>query len=511
MRDNPNVSTLVDINYAEERYSLPAIITHEDAMVSHGDLLRLTCRVASRMRDAGIRREDRVLMVLDDTPAFPAVFLGAMRIGAVPIPSNFLLRPADLGYFLDDSYAVAAVVDASFLDKVRPLLADRPSVSLIVANGDAGDGHSLDDWMGDGDDDLDPVDTHPEDMAFWLYSSGSTGRPKGVVHSHEDVWFTCEQYGGGVIGTTADDLHFSTTKMFHAYGLGNNLTFPLWSGATAIYLRGRPSPDQALARIRTHQPTLLFSVPTLFNMMLDDPGFGGTDFSSVRLGISAAEPLPPEVWRRFRDATGVEILDGIGSTEMLHIYCSNRAGEVRPGTSGVPVPGYAVEVRSEDGQVLGPGESGELHVRGGSLMSSYWHQRTKTRRAISGEWFASGDRYHGDEDGFFTYEGRVDDMMKVGGLWVSPIEIENRLLEHPSVVEAAVVGYADDAGLTRIRAFVISRGDTGDGLVDELQTWCKDGLQRYQYPHDVQFVDDFPRTATGKIQRFKLRDDAGAG
>ncbi|MGH8911605.1 MAG: benzoate-CoA ligase family protein, partial [Acidimicrobiia bacterium] len=459
--------------------------------------------------DLGLSREDRVLVVLDDTPAFPATFLGAMRIGVVPIPANFLARPDDFGYFLDDSYAAAAVVDAAFLDKVGPSVRDRPGVSLIVANGEAPPGaHSLDEWMAEDAGEVSPLAAHPEDMAFWLYSSGSTGRPKGVVHSHADVWFTCERYAGEVLGSTAEDIHFSTTKMFHAYGLGNNLTFPMWSGATAVYLTGRPAADRALARVAAHAPTLLFSVPTLYNLMLDDATFAETDFTSVRLGISAAEPLPPEIWRRFRDATGgVEILDGVGSTEMLHIYCSNRAGEVKPGTSGVPVPGYEAQIRGEDGGILGPGESGELMVRGGSALSYYWHQEEKTRASLIGDWFASGDRYHIDEDGYFTYEGRVDDMMKVGGLWVSPIEIENRLMEHSSVSEAAVVG-VDVDGLTRIKAFVIARGESGDSLVGDLQAWCKDALQRHQYPHIVDFVDDFPRTATGKIQRFRLREGA---
>lgn len=500
-----NAATLVDHNLEAGRSDRVAVITDDDQRLTFGDMFTLTNRVAYRLADLGAGREDRVLMILDDTPAFPASFLGAMRIGAVPIPTNFLARPDDFGYFLDDSYATVAIVDSAFLDKLEPFFRERPEVMVVVANGAAPDGaQSLDEWMAENTGEVAPAVAHPEDMAFWLYSSGSTGRPKGVVHSHADVWFTCQQYAGEVIGSTEDDVHFSTTKMFHAYGLGNNLTFPMWSGATAVYLTGRPAPDRALARVVAHKPTLLFSVPTLYNLMLDAPGFSDIDFSSVRLGISAAEPLPPEVWRRFRDATGVEILDGVGSTEMLHIYCSNRPGSVEPGTSGVPVPGYELAIRGEDGRTLGPDESGELMVRGGSALSYYWHQRDKTRASFQGDWFASGDRYHVSAGGSYTYEGRVDDMMKVGGLWVSPIEIENRLMEHPSVSEAAVVGLDVD-GLTRIKAFVIARGEPGDGLVAELQGWCKEALQRHQFPHFVDFVDDFPRTATGKIQRFMLR------
>lgn len=507
MEDRHNASTLLDRNLEAGRGQSTAVITDEGTRLTFEDMCRSACRVASRLVDLGVRRENRILMVLDDTPAFPATFLGAMRVGAVPIPTNFLARPDDFEYFLDDSYAAVAVVDAVFMEKLGPVLAGHPGVSVVVANGESGDAHSLDEWLADGADEIDPVDTHPEDMAFWLYSSGSTGRPKGVVHSHADLRFTCETYAAEILGTGPEEIHFSTTKMFHAYGLGNSLSFPLWSGATAVYLTGRPTPERALAKVAAERPTLFFSVPTLFNMMLNDPTFVTTDFSGVRLGVSAAEPLPPEVWRRFHDATGVEILDGIGSTEMLHIYCSNRAGQVRPGTSGGPVPGYEVEIRDEDGIRLGPGESGELMVRGGSQFSYYWHQGAKTRASLRGEWFASGDRYHQEEDGSFSYEGRVDDMMKVGGNWVSPIEIENRLMEHPGVREAAVVGVEVD-GLMRIKAFVIAQAEPDEALPDVLRAWCKEGLQRYQFPQFVEFVEDFPRTATGKIQRFKLRGAA---
>lgn len=502
---NANASLLLDRNLEAGRGDRVALVTHEGEEVSYADLAARTHRVAARLRALGVRREQRVVFVLDDTPAFVASFLGAMRIGAVPIPTNFLARPDDFAYFLDDAYAEVAIVDAVFLEPLKPFLAARPHVKLVVANGDAPEGaESLDAWMKDGDAEVEAVATHPDDMAFWLYSSGSTGRPKGVVHSHADIAYACEHYGRSIIETTADDVCFSTTKLFHAYGLGNGLYFPLWVGARAVYLTGRPAPDRALEKVRAHGPTLLFSVPTLYNAMLRDASFEDTDFSTVRLGVSAAEPLPPEVWRRFHERTGVEILDGIGSTEMLHIYCSNRAGGVKPGTSGTAVPGYELEIRDEAGQVLGRGSSGELFVRGGSALSFYWHQPAKTRRALQGAWFATGDRYHQDEDGAFSYEGRVDDMMKVGGLWVSPIEIENRLMEHDTVREAAVVG-VEVGGLMRIKAFVIASGEVSDDLPETLRQWCKGALQRYQFPHLVEFVEDFPRTATGKIQRFALR------
>jgi benzoate-CoA ligase len=506
MTGSANAGTLVDANLDAGRESKAALITADNRTVSYGELYSLVNRVAARLGDFGVRREQRVLMVLDDTPAFPATFLGAMRIGAVPIPVNFLARQQDFGYFLDDSYAVAAVVDAVFLGKVGPEVDKREHVRLIVANGDAGDAESLDEWLAAGDMEVDPVMAHPDDMGFWLYSSGSTGAPKGVVHRHGNLVATCEHYAKPTLGISDEDVTFSTTKMFHAYGLGNNLSFPLSVGATAVYSTGPPTPDKLLERVATHKPTLYFSVPALYAAVLAHTQFDETDWSSVRLGISAAEPLPPETWRRFHARTGIEILDGLGSTEMLHIYCSNRAGTVDPGSSGIAVDGYEVQIRDEEGSPVPEGEAGELWVRGPSTLSHYWHQSRRTADKLTHGWFASGDRYHENAKGNLVYEGRVDDMMKISGLWVSPIEIENRLMEHAAVHEAAVVSVEIDY-VSRIKASVILAPghEPFDELVSELQQWCKDTLLRYQYPHVVDFVADFPRTATGKIQRFKLR------
>lgn len=507
MQTTANVSTLVDANLEAGRGAKTALITADDRELDYAELHRSVCRVASRLSELGVRREERVLLVLDDTPAFPASFLGAMRIGAVPIPVNFLARPQDFDYFLDDSYAVAAIVDHVFMDKVGPSVAERNNVRLVVANGDSGDAESLDAWLDEGDDEIDPVTTHPDDMAFWLYSSGSTGPPKGVVHRHANVLATCERYAKPTLDLSEDDVMFSSTKMFHAYGLGNNLTFPLSVGAASVYSTGAPTPDKLLERVGSHRPSIYYSVPALYAAILAHPAFDDTDWSSVRLGVSAAEPLPPETWRKFHGRTGIEILDGLGSTEMLHIYCSNRRGEVQPGTSGVAVDGYEIELRDENGSPVDDGEAGELWVRGPSALSFYWHQSGRTRDKLAHGWFASGDRYHRDADGYYVYEGRVDDMMKIGGLWVSPIEIENRLMEHEAVHEAAVVSVQID-DVSRIKAAVILAPDfePSDDLVPELQEWCKASLLRYQYPHVVEFVDDFPRTATGKIQRFKLRE-----
>jgi benzoate-CoA ligase len=327
-----------------------------------------------------------------------------------------------------------------------------------------------------------------------------------VVHLQHDILYTCETYAAKVLGIQADDRTFSTTKLFHAYGLGNNLTFPLWAGATSILLSGRPAPSSVLKTIAEERPTLFFSAPTLYNAMLNFDGFDTFDLSSVRHCVSAAESLPAEVWRRWKERTGLPILDGIGSTEMLHIYCSNRPGDVRPGSSGLPVPGYEIKLLDDEGRPVSQGAAGELHVKGDSALALYWAQHEKTKRSILGEWFASGDRYRQDEEGHYWYEGRTDDLIKISGLWVSPMDIEAALIEHPVVAESAVVGFTDADGLTKIRAFVVLKGARATAeLGAELQEHSKSKLQRFQYPHDIVFVDDLPKTVTGKIQRYKLR------
>jgi benzoate-CoA ligase len=500
MGPETNISLLTDGNLDAGRGDRTALITDAGDELTFAQVHALTCRFATRLRDRGVRRGERVVLVMDDSPRFHAAFLGAIRAGAVPVPVNFLARVEDFG--------TAPARIAPFLDKVAPE-AEALGVPILVGGAAEPSDDTVDAWIAEGPDDVDPVLTHRDDPAFWLYSSGSTGRPKGVVHLQHNVVTTCEQYAVRVLGLREDDRGFSTTKLFHAYGLGNGLTFPLYVGATAVQLTGRPAPDRALATIETHRPTVLFSVPALYNAMLAHPDIDKRDLSSLRIGTSAAEALPAEVWRRWRERTGTEILDGVGSTEMLHIYCSNRPGACRPGSSGTPVPGYDVQLRDPDGANLAiEGEAeGELWVSGDSALAYYWHQHDKTRRSLQGRWFFSGDRYRRDADGFYWYEGRADDMMKVKGLWVSPIEIENRLIEHEAVREAAVVGVARDGFTTIIAYVILNEGHTGDdGLTLTLQTWCKEALLRYQYPHVVSYVDDVPRTATGKVQRFKLRE-----
>ncbi|MDQ1487665.1 MAG: benzoate-CoA ligase, partial [Actinomycetota bacterium] len=425
-----NISLLLDHQVDEGRAGQVAVICG-DERVTYGDLLRRSARTAAALHDAGVRREERVLLLLDDTPAFPATFLGAIRLGAVPVPVNPLYKPSDFRYFLEDSYARVVVADPVFAEKAAEAVEGLNGVRVYEPTDLLGDG----DAGADGEDGLPAASTHEDDMAFWLYSSGSTGRPKGVVHRQADVAATCETYGASVLGLTDADVTYSTTKLYHAYGLGNGISFPYWVGATTVLTPGRPSPDAIFSTVETRRPSAFFSVPTLYNALVNAEGAKERDFSSVRICLSAAEPLPPEVFRRFEDTWGLPILDGIGSTEMLHIYCSNTAQARRPGSSGRPVPGYELLIRDDDGRPVERGEVGELLVKGDSALAGYWHHRDRTRRTLVGEYFATGDRYRVDEDGFYWYEGRADDMIKVGGLWVSPIEIENVLIEHWAVLE----------------------------------------------------------------------------
>ena len=502
-----NVSRLLDHNLDAGRADKPAIVG-EQRTLTYGDVARLIARTASLLRELGVAREHRVVMVLDDSPVFHATFLGAIRIGAVPVPVNPMDRTDNFAYYLDDSYANVLVVESALLDRLEPVVAERPGLHVLVANGDARGHTSFDEAVSGHPDELLPAaDTHADDMAFWLYSSGSTGRPKGVVHTQRDIGATIDTYARHVLRIAEGDVCYSTTKLFHAYGLGNGLSFPLSAGATAVQVRGPSRPDRILATVASHRPTLFFSVPALYAAMLKTPALATADFTSARACISAAEPLPAAVSERWQAQTGVPILDGIGSTEMLHIYCSNTLEDLRPGTSGRPVPGYELMVVDEAGQEVGPGEQGDLLVRGESCAAYYWHQREKTRRCMRGEWFFTGDRYVKDADGRFVYQGRADDMIKVGGLWVAPADVEACLVRHPAVSEAAVIGVAVE-DISRIKAFVIAAEEPADAeaLADELRTWCKEHLRRYEYPHVVEFVSDFPRTATGKIQRFKLRE-----
>ena len=482
-----NASTLLDANLAAGRGEKLAVSCGGEK-ITYAELYSRVCGVGGMLRALGVEAGGRVLMVMDDCVDFPVVFLGAIRIGAVPVPVNPFLAAEEYAFFVTDSDASLVVADA--------LCAERISAPRVV---------SIDELKG-ASDDTQPVLMRPDDTAFWLYSSGSTGHPKGVIHRQRDILFTCETYAKHVLGIREDDVTFSTTKLFHAYGLGNGLSFPYWAGASTVLLTGRPTPEAIFETVKGKRPTIVFSVPTLYNAMLHkEPA--EQDWSSVRLCVSAAEPLPPEVWHQWQTRHRLELVDGIGSTEMLHIYCSNRPGQVVPGSSGVPVPGYEVKLCDDEGAELAGEASGDLYVRGDSMFAEYWNQPEKTADCIRDGWFYTRDRYRRDADGNYWYEGRADDMFKVSGLWVSPADVEARLIEHPAVVEAAVVATQLE-GLTRAKAFVVCSpaSPPGNGLTDELRAFCGERLHRYQVPQIIEFVDGLPKTATGKIQRFKLRD-----
>ena len=500
-----NVSTLLDSNLQAGRGRKIAIHCGDERL-TYDDLYGRVCRMGRALSALGIAREQRVLLVLNDTPAFPVSFFGAIRIGAVPAPINPLLREDDYRHVIGDTGASVVIAEAMYVDKLVRALHGHPDPVTVVAVGEPIAGClPFEELLSAQEPDLAPASTHRDDMAFWLYSSGSTGRPKGVVHLQHDIPYTCQTYARHILDIREDDAVFGRV-LFHAYGLGNCLSFPFFVGASTILHPARPTPASLLTTIEERRPTLFFSVPTLFNAILNDPESRRFDLSSVRLCVSAAEPLPPETWRRWKDAYGLEILDGIGSTEMLHIYCSNRAGEVRPGSTGQPVPGYDVRLMDRDGNVLSGGGTGILEVRGDSSAPFYWHQHARSQQTMRGDWVVTGDLYRVDRDGFYWYEGRADDMIKVGGEWVSPIEIENALIAHPSVQEVAVVGVSVD-GTTRIRAVIVLAPEhrESDALTRALQEWCKERLQRYQFPHSVAYVNELPKTTTGKVQRFQLR------
>lgn len=484
-----------------------------DERVTYAQLAERVNRFGSALRDRfGVRPEDRVLLLLLDSPAFAYAFFGGIKIGAVPVPSNTLWKPADYRYVINDARAQVLIVSEELLPAIAEIpRRELPSVRHVIV---VGPGGACDDVLASGTAALEPEPTSRDAPAFWLYSSGSTGAPKGCVHLQHDMVICAELFGKGVLGIGPADRTFSVAKLFFAYGLGNALYFPLSVGATTILFPGRPVPQDVYRIIETHKPTLLFAVPTAYGMLLahDREGGGDFDLSSVRLGVSAGESLPAALFDRFKRRFGVEILDGIGSTETAHMFISNRPGAIRPGSSGQIVAGYDAAILDDENKPVPPGEIGNLWIRGDSICAAYWNQHEKTKQTIQGDWIRTGDKYTEDADGYYWYAGRSDDMLKVGGLWVSPVEVENALIEHPAVRECGVVGREDRDTLTKPIAFVVVRDGVrrSPALGVELQQFVRARLAEYKRPRWVEFVDELPKTATGKIQRFRLREIAAA-
>jgi benzoate-CoA ligase len=503
LTERGNATLVLDRNIEAGRGANLAYLARSGSL-GYEQLLAQVNRMGHLLRGLGVRREQRVLLVLDDTPAFPVAFLGAMRIGAVPIPVSVRETQANFRHFIDDSYAAVVVCDGEILPKLQAALGGT-DVRFLARGADDG-AVELDAALAAQADELDAVSTHPEDMAFWLYTSGSTGKPKGVVHVHASMGVTCETFGRHVLDMREADRMFSTTKLYHSYGLGNSLSYPLYFGASAVLLDGTPTPERLLATLREQRPTVYCSVPALYRQLVADPDAADA-FESVRLCVSAAEPLPVRTFEQWRERFGLEIVDGIGATEMFVTFCSNRPGEVVPGTTGHPVPGYELRLADEAGKHVQGAGVGALEVRGGSRAAFYWHQREKTAASMRGGWLATGDRFRRRADGAYEYVGRVDDMLKIGGLWVSPVDIEQVLLEHPAVDGAGVVGVRID-DYNRVAAFVKcgaeARADAR--LTESLRSWCKERLRDYEYPHVIRFVDELPQTLNGKPQRFRLRE-----
>ncbi len=479
---------------------------------TYGELAERVDRAAGALLALGLDAEQRVVLGLLDTIDFPACFLGAIKAGIVPVPVNTLFQPPDYAFILADSRAKAAIVSVELLPQLAEAARLAKWTGCIVVSdprGTASDAPhlTLAHLMEDAPPLTEVAPTRPDDVCFWLYSSGSTGTPKGTVHVQTSLIRTAELFARDVLGMREDDVVFSAAKLFFAYGLGNALTFPMSVGATAVLHSARVTPDVVGTILRERRATIFCGVPTLFGALLVHPQLPARDDVALRLCTSAGEPLPEEIGKSWTARFGVEIIDGIGSTEMLHIFVSNRPGAVKYGTTGVPVPGYRARIVGDDGRDVAAGELGELEVSGPTAAAHYWNNREKSRKTFAGEWTRTGDKYRQDEDGYFVYCGRVDDMLKVGGIWVSPSEVESALVAHEHVLEAAVIGVPDEQELIKPKAFVVLKPGVApnDALADALKAHVKNRLAPYKYPRWIEFVDDLPKTATGKIRRHVLR------
>jgi benzoate-CoA ligase len=477
---------------------------------SYAELADRVNRFANLVRRLGIHPEQRILLCLHDTIDFPTAFLGAIKAGIVPVAVNTQLTAGEFAFMLADSRARAVLVSAAVLPAMQAALADLLEQPALIVSGDGVQEHSLAALLAELPTASDTAPTHPDEPCFWLYSSGSTGRPKGTVHIHSSLMQTAELYAVPVVGIGERDVVFSAAKLFFAYGLGNALIFPLAVGATSVLMAERPTPSSVSRVLRERRPTIFCGVPTLYNAMLAGNELPSRDELALRRCVSAGEPLPQEIGRRWSARIGVDILDGIGSTEMLHIFLSNWPDGVRYGTTGRPIPGYQLKIVDEEERPVARGEIGDLLVSGPTSAAYYWNNRERCRTTFIGQWTRTGDKYFEDEDGYYVYCGRSDDMMKVSGMYVSPAEVEAALVAHEKVLEAAVVGVPDQDGLLKPKAFVVVKpGIRGDeGLVHALEAHARELLAPFKCPRWYAFLEDLPKTATGKIQRFKLREQS---
>ena len=506
-----NVATILVDSHLDEGRADKAAILCGDETVTYAQLSERINRVGNALLSLDVRMEERVAILMPDNPECVYAFFGAIKIGAVAIPTNTILQPKDYKYLLNDSRARVLIVHPSLLGLVMEIRGNLKFLKHVIVAGDESKDAPLllSDLMDKASPELEPAETRKDDAAFWLYSSGTTGFPKGTIHLHHDMIMAADLYAVGVLGLDESDVSFSIAKLFFAYGLGNGLYFPLRVGATTILLPDRPTPEITFETIDKHRPTVYYGVPTSYAAMLNMAEQNDiTSLGRVRMCVSAGEPLPKPIFERWRERFGVEILDGIGSTEILHIFISNRPGKVKPGSTGQIVPGYEARIVDENGADVPVGEEGTLLIKGESIANGYWNKHDQTKETFMGEWINTHDKFSQDEDDYFWYAGRTDDMMKVSGLAVWPADVESILLGHPAVLESGVAGVPDKDGLIKPRAYVVLKDgyEASDELVRELQAFVKSNTAPHKYPRSISFVNDLPKTATGKIQRYKLRE-----